>query len=80
MGRYRLNADDPADVIFSELDYTNQFLIATTENHWVSIGFDERKIWRIMLEVKTSSGSLTIKVPVLNKNIQELIYSCKYKG
>ena len=43
---------------------------------WASFGVPLESAWRIMAQINTSKDPITIKIPVYDDNIQQLIKSC----
>jgi hypothetical protein len=78
VGRKRIN-DDPAFATnFSRDKWQNQIVLSR-----ISFRNDDAEsadtTWRVLAEIETSRGTLLIKIPMFDPNIQKLIGNCKYR-
>jgi hypothetical protein len=38
--------------------------------------YDLARVWRIMVEIKTSQGPINVKIPMFDENIREMVQAC----
>ena len=76
IGKKRINDDVAFALNFPRGKWANQIILSRLSNR-----NDEAEsadtTWRVLAEIETSKGSLVLKVPMFDPNIQKLIARCK---
>src|SRR5262249_24567832 len=76
IGNKRINDEEIVPTIFPTIRWRNQIEVSS-----LSYEHDDPEAaettWRVLSEVETSAGTLTIEIPTFDANIQKLIVECK---
>jgi len=83
----KINDDEPSTSNITVIDYSNNFLLFGLSNDDEGgrvyktqlIGSQILSLpdtWRLMMQIKTSRGDITIKFPIFDDAIQQVIRSC----
>ena len=77
-GRKRINDDSAFATNFPRDKFQNQIVLSRLSFRNDDVESADTT-WRVLAEIETSRGTLYIKIPMFDPNIQRLIGNCKYR-
>jgi peptidoglycan hydrolase-like protein with peptidoglycan-binding domain len=78
VGNKRINDDPKFATSFPNDKFRNRIVVATLSSLDTTESLETT--WRVLAEIETSLGSMVVRIPLFDANVQKLIVACKRQG